>query len=96
MSWFVVRKAWTGPAQFGFSGPQRHHEEFEVREAGSASDAITEAARYCSVLALEQGVTFQAVEVSWDDAETWLGKYDGPAMNDNHTPTGARLVVSRV
>lgn len=91
---FAVRKTWKGAGPFS-QDDDKEHVEIVVAEAPDAEAAIQWACSRSSVLSLEYGVTLEAVEIYWSRASRRFAKYDGEPLNDNHTATGAKLVIGK-
>jgi hypothetical protein len=95
-SLFACRLSWSMPPVFREEKDAREYVEMKLVEADSEDAAIAHVRSRCSVLALEYGVTIEVVPVSMLDATRVLAKYDGDAMYENHLPTKAKLVTTRL
>lgn len=94
-SLFAVRRSHVGHTLLGGSrGEPREHVEYTVVAAETAEAARDFAVSRSSVGAVRAGLTVEVVKISWGRSVTWHATYDGEPLNDNHSATGAKLVVS--
>lgn len=91
-SLYAFRTSHVSRPLFSSSEP-RKYVETGIVEAESIEAARDHIISRSSVLSLDDGLTLEVVPVSFTTAQTYYAQYDGPAMDDAHRPTSAKLKV---